>query len=77
MQVNQTNLHELTRKANELMSDTEDIARLLKARLGSEHEVVRSAIDMHASLESLAHELRSFSASGNHDENETDVSKDI
>jgi len=69
MHVNQSNLNELTRKAADLMSDTEDVARLLKARLGAEHEVVRSANDMHASLESLAHQLRCLSASDDqHDE---------
>jgi hypothetical protein len=47
----------------------------LKARLGAEHEVVRSANDMHASLESLAHELRCRCASDDqHDE--TGVSED-
>jgi hypothetical protein len=74
MQVNQSELNELTRKANDLMSDTEDVARLLRARLGADHEVVRSANDMHESLESLAHELRSFCTSG--DRNEIEVSED-
>ena len=73
MHVNQTNLYELTRKATDLMSDTEEVARLLKARLGADHELVHSANEMHGSLETLAHELRSFS-SGNH--NESDVSED-
>ena len=70
MHVNQSELNELTRKANDLISDTEDVARLLKARLGAEHEVVHSANGMHESLEALAHELRSFSASANHNEAE-------
>jgi uncharacterized protein YoxC len=74
MQVNQGELNELTRKANELMSDTQDVARLLKTRLGAEHEVVRSANDMHESLETLAQELRSFCNSANRDELE--VSED-
>ena len=74
MHVNHSDLNELTRKANDLMCDTEDVARLLKARLGDEHEVVRTANDMHESLETLAHELRSFCASANHDEIE--VSED-
>jgi hypothetical protein len=74
MRVNQSDLNELTRKANDLMSDTEDVSRLLKARLGAEHEVVRSANDMHESLEALSHELRSFCASANH--NEIEVSED-
>ena len=75
MHVNQSNLHELTRKAADLLSDTEDVARLLKARLGAEHAVVRSANDMHASLESLAHELRCLCASDDHHD-ETGVSED-
>jgi hypothetical protein len=74
MQINQSELNELTRKANDLTSDTEDVARLLKARLGAEHEVVRSANDMHESMETLAHELRSFCTSANLDEIE--VSED-
>jgi hypothetical protein len=74
MHVNKSNLNELTRKAKDLMSDTEDVARLLKTRLGPEHEIVRSANDMHESLEALAHELRSFCDSNNHDEIE--VSED-
>jgi hypothetical protein len=67
-------LNELTRKAYDLKSDTEDIARLLKARLGAEHEVVRSANEMHESIEALANELRAFCASANQDEIE--VSED-
>jgi hypothetical protein len=74
MQVNHSDLIELTRKANDLMSDSEDVARLLKARLGAEHSVVRSADDMHHSLEVLAHELRSFCDSANH--REIQVSED-
>lgn len=73
MHVNQTNLYELTRKARDLMSDTEEIARLLKARLGADHELVRSANEMHGSLVALAHELRSFS-SDHH--NQIEVSED-
>ena len=75
MHVHDSNLNELTRTAADLMSDTEDVARLLKARLGAEHELVRSANDMHASLESLAHELRCLCASDNHDD-EVGVSED-
>jgi hypothetical protein len=74
MPVNQSELNELTRKANDLRSDTEDVARLLRARLGPGHELVRSANDMHESLEILAHELRSFCTSA--DRNEIEVSED-
>jgi len=72
VQVYHSELNDLTRKANDLMSDTEDVARLLKARLGADHELVRSATDMHESLETLAHELRSFCASAD----ESEVSED-
>jgi len=75
MHVHDSNLNELTRKAADLMSDTEDVARLLKARLGAEHALVRSANDMHASLESLARELRCLCASDNHHD-DTGVSED-
>ena len=74
MHVNESELSELVRKAKDLVSDTEDVARLLKARLGAEHELTRSANEMHESLQSLAHELRSFCVSTNHDEIE--VSED-
>jgi len=74
MQAKRGELNELTRKANDLMSETEDVGRLLKARLGAEHEVVRSADDMHESLEALAHELRAFCASAEH--NDSEVSED-
>lgn len=75
MQVNETNLYELTRKAKDLTSDTEEITRLLKARLGPDHELVRSAIDMHGSLEMLAHELRCTSIDNLDSSNEIDVSE--
>ena len=74
MHVNQSELNDLTRRATDLISDIEDVASLLKARLGAEHAIVRSANDMHESLGALAHELYSFCASANHDENE--VSED-
>ena len=75
MQVNQSELSDLARKANELMSESEEVARLLRMRLGAGHEVVRSADDVRGSLQALVHELRAFCVSGNHDEIE--VSKDI
>ena len=75
MQLNHSDINELTRKANDLRSDSEDVARLLKARLGAEHEIVRSANDMHESLEILAHELRAFCTSA--DTDEIEVSEDI
>ena len=73
MHVNQTNLYELTRKATDLTSDIEEVARLLKARLGPDHELARSAHEMHESLEALARELRCFSSDNHH---EIEVSED-
>jgi len=67
MQINQSDLNELARRANDLMSDTEDVSRLLRSRLGAEHELVRSADEMHESLETLVHELRVFCTPANQD----------
>lgn len=75
MPVNQSELGDLSRKASELASESEEVARLLRTRLGAGHELVRSADDVHECLEALVRELRSFSASCNHDEIE--VSEDI
>jgi hypothetical protein len=74
MQVNPSELNELTRKANDLVRDTEEVAHLLQRRLGFEHDIVRSADEMHRSLETLAQELRSFCASAK--PNELEVSEE-
>ena len=67
MPINQSDLNELARRANDLMSDTEDVSRLLRSRLGAEHELVRSADEMHESLETLVHALRVFCTPANQD----------
>jgi hypothetical protein len=54
---------ELTRRATEMMSDTADVPRLLRSRLGEQHELVRAADEMVANIETLVRELRSFDAS--------------
>lgn len=72
--VNQSELSDLTRKANDLISETENVARLLKARLGTSHEIVQSADDLERTLEALVRELHSFCVSAN--DNEIEVSED-
>ena len=52
--------NDLTRKASDLLLDTMDIPRLLRTRLGVEHQVVGSADEMLKSLETFVHELRLF-----------------
>ena len=56
-------LSELTRKATELLSDTTDVPRLLRMRLGPEHSLSSSGEDMLGSIETLVRELRTFDAS--------------
>lgn len=67
MDFDQSDMHELTRKATDLMSETADIARLLKVRLGVGHHLSRCAGGMLESMESLVRELRSFCASARSD----------
>jgi hypothetical protein len=52
--------NDLTRRASDLLLDTMDIPRLLRTRLGAEHQVVGSADEMLRSLETFVHELRLF-----------------
>jgi len=52
--------NDLTRRASDLLLDTMDIPRLLRTRLGGQHEVVGSADEMLRSLETFVHELRLF-----------------
>jgi hypothetical protein len=54
---------ELSRRATEMMSDTADVATVLRSRLGDQHRLTRSADAMIASIEALVRELRSFDAS--------------
>ncbi len=55
---------ELTRRATDLLSDTADVPRLLKIRLGKDDPLAVSGDQMLASIEALVRELRSFDASG-------------
>lgn len=61
MNSSQSELNELTRKAADLILETADVPRLLKLRLGPEHELAKSAEQMLDTLESFIRELRSFS----------------
>ena len=71
MQLHTRELNELTRKAGELLSDTGDVPRLLKMRLGEDHPLAVDAEEMLASIESLLRELRSFDAAPNEEDIDT------
>ena len=60
MPFDQTDFNELTRKAAELTLETADVPRLLRLRLGSEHELARAAEEMLGRLETFLREMRSF-----------------
>ncbi|HUA18096.1 MAG TPA: hypothetical protein VMB25_05080 [Bryobacteraceae bacterium] len=68
MQLHPRELNELTRKAGELLSDTGDVPRLLKMRLGTGHALAAAAEEMLGSIEDLLRELRSFDASAYEDD---------
>jgi len=70
MDFDHSEMDDLTRKATDLMSETADIGRFLKARLGVEHHLAQRAEEMLLSMEALARELRSFCASANGDRSE-------
>jgi hypothetical protein len=63
MDFDQTELNELTRKAAELTLETADVSRLLRVRLGPEHDLAKSAEEMLGSLESFLRALRCFPGS--------------
>jgi len=60
MRFDQSDFNELTRKAAELTSETADVPRLLRLRLGSEHDLAKAAEEMLCRLETFVRELRSF-----------------
>jgi len=70
MQLHPRELNELTRKAGELLSDTTDVPRLLKMRLGADHALAEAADDMLASIQTLLRELRSFDISAQEEDDE-------
>jgi hypothetical protein len=56
-------LNELTRKATELMSETADVPRILRNRLGEQHQLAQAAEEMQGSIEKFVRELRCFDVS--------------
>ena len=56
-------LNELTRKATELMSETADVPRVLRNRLGEQHQLAQAAEEMQGSIETFVRELRCFDVS--------------
>ena len=56
-------LNELTRKATDLMSETADVPRVLRNRLGEQHQLAQAAEEMQGSIESFVRELRCFDVS--------------
>jgi hypothetical protein len=63
MNIDTRELNELTRKATELMSETADVPRMLRNRLGEQHELARAAEEMLGSIELFVRELRCFDVS--------------
>ncbi len=56
-------LNDLTRRATDLMSDTADVPRILRNRLGEQHELAQAAEEMQGSIETFVRELRCFDVS--------------
>jgi hypothetical protein len=56
-------LHELTRRATQLMSETADVPRVLRNRLGEQHQLAQAAEEMQGSIETFVRELRCFDIS--------------
>jgi hypothetical protein len=56
-------LNDLTRRATELMSETADVPRVLRNRLGEEHQLALAAEVMQGSIEIFVRELRCFDVS--------------
>ena len=71
MTFDQSDFNELTRKAAELTSTTADVPRLLRLRLGPDHELAKAAEEMLGRLETLVRELRSFHGSPEADKSDT------
>jgi hypothetical protein len=56
-------LNDLTRKATDLMSETADVPRVLRNRLGEQHQLALAAEEMQGSIETFVRELRCFDIS--------------
>jgi hypothetical protein len=48
MTIDARELNELTRKATDLMSETADVPRVLRNRLGEQHQLAQAAEEMQA-----------------------------
>jgi predicted nucleic acid-binding Zn-ribbon protein len=71
MTIDARELNDLTRRATELMSETADVPRVLRNRLGEQHHLTQAAEEMQGSIESLVRELRCFDLSGQTIEEDT------
>lgn len=63
MSIDTRELNDLTRRATELMSETADVPRLLRTRLGDQHGLAHAAEEMQGSIENFVRELRCFDVS--------------
>jgi hypothetical protein len=63
MMIDARELNEFTRKATELMSETADVPRVLRNRLGEQHPLAQAAEEMRGSIEAFVRELRCFDIS--------------
>ena len=63
MMIDARELNEFTRKATELMSETADVPRVLRNRLGEQHPLTQAAEEMRGSIETFVRELRFFDIS--------------
>jgi hypothetical protein len=63
MIIDSRELNDLTRRATDLMSETADVPRVLRNRLGEQHELAKAAEEMQGSIESFVRELRCFDIS--------------
>lgn len=63
MIIDSRELNDLTRRATDLMSETADVPRVLKNRLGERHQLAQAAQEMQGSIETFVQELRCFDLS--------------
>jgi hypothetical protein len=56
-------LHDLTRRATDLMAETADVPRILRNRLGEQNQLAQAAEEMQVSIETFVRELRCFDVS--------------
>lgn len=70
MPFNQNDFNELTRKAADLTSATADVPRLIRLRLGPDHELAKAADEMLGRLETFVRELRSYHGLADADQSE-------